>query len=52
MGHEGYKGTLLSLKENDFADEDSFDDDMLDAYDDSDADYEDTKPVADGQEMQ
>ncbi|KAG0369626.1 hypothetical protein BGZ54_009358 [Gamsiella multidivaricata] len=52
MGREEYKGTLPSLKENDFADEDSFDNDMMDGDDNSDADYEDTELVTDGQEMQ
>ncbi|KAG0344367.1 hypothetical protein BGZ54_005877, partial [Gamsiella multidivaricata] len=52
MGREEYKGTFLSLKENDFADEDSFNNDMLDDDDDSDPDYEDTKPATDDQEMQ
>ncbi|KAG0343501.1 hypothetical protein BGZ54_006156, partial [Gamsiella multidivaricata] len=52
MGRKEYKGMFLSLKENDFVDEDSADNDVLDDDDDSDPDYEDTKPVADDQEMQ
>ncbi|KAG0364556.1 hypothetical protein BGZ54_007373, partial [Gamsiella multidivaricata] len=52
MGREEYKGTFLSLKENDFADEDSSDNDMFDDDDDSDPDYEDTKPATDDQKMQ